>query len=399
MVHVLSVSIRNLKRNKIRSFLATIGIILGTLAITALLSLGFGLQASIQSQFESAGGELLQISAERLGAGPPGANAVATITQDDLEVVQQSDGVRVATGRLIEQTSVRVDDEDRSATITSFPRATEERQLIETQLDLTISEGRFLQAGEENSVVIGSSYAEGDNPLRVRDSVTIQNESLDVVGVLSETGQFVVDQTVIMEEDRVRDLFDEPTAYNLLIAQPTGSVEEAQNTIRRELRRERNVEEGEEDFQVQTNQEALQSITSILQIISGVLAAIGAISLVLGGITIMNTMYTTVLERTREIGVMKSVGATKRDITKLFVMEAGLIGFIGGLTGSIAGFGIAELIAFFARSSLNILFFQALLSPWLFAVGVGFATLTGLFSGYAPARRAAKKDSVEALRG
>lgn len=113
----------------------------------------------------------------------------------------------------------------------------------------------------------------------------------------------------------------------------------------------------------------------------------------------MNTMYTTVLERTREIGVMKSVGASRRDITSLFVTEAGLLGGLGGLAGSGLGLGLAYAVAYLARSALDVPFFQASLSPWLFLAGLLFATITGVISGYAPARRAAKKHPVEALRG
>lgn len=113
----------------------------------------------------------------------------------------------------------------------------------------------------------------------------------------------------------------------------------------------------------------------------------------------MNTMYTTVLQRTQEIGVMKSVGAKRKDITLLFVAEAGLLGGIGGIIGSTVGLGLAQVIASLARSGLGIPFFEALLSPTIFTVGVVFAAGTGLISGYAPARRAAKKNPVEALRG
>lgn len=399
MVNTVQVSYRNLKRNKLRSFLATIGIILGTLAITALLSLGFGLQASIESQFESAGGELIQVTPKSVTPGPPGSSAASTLTEDDLETVQRSQGVEATTGRLFEQTTMTVDDEDIGASLTTLPDDTAGRQLVTTQLDLSIDEGRMLQPGERSSIVVGSSYTEGDNAVSTRDTVDIGGVSFDIVGVLDETGQFIVDNAVFMNEDIARDLFDADDEYDLIIIQPSDEVETVKATVARELRQAREVDVGDEQFQVQTNQGAIQSITSVLAIISGVLAAIGGISLVLGGITIMNTMYTTVLERTKEIGVMKSVGAKRRDITSLFVTEAGLLGFFGGVAGSAAGIGVAQLIAIVARSSLGIGFFEALLAPWLFAAGIGFATITGLISGYAPARRASKKDPVEALRG
>ena len=402
MVNTVTLAFRNLKRNKLRSFLAIIGIILGTMAITALASLGLGLQQSIESQFERSGGTLIQVTPKSTAGGPPGENAVASITEDDQDVIGRTRGVSATAGRLIEPSTVKTGEEEGDGFVATMPENAESRDIVATELNYDVAEGRFIKPGERTGVVIGASYAEDQvlgEILRVRDDISIRDTEFEVVGILERTDQFVVDQSIVMNEDVARDVYDKPSAYDVIIAQPSGDVQTVKENIMRAMRDDRGVDEGDETFDVQTNKEAISSITSVLQIISGVLAAIGAISLVLGGITIMNTMYTTVLQRTQEIGVMKSVGAKRKDITLLFVAEAGLLGGIGGIIGSTVGLGLAQVIASLARSGLGIPFFEALLSPTIFTVGVVFAAGTGLISGYAPARRAAKKNPVEALRG
>jgi putative ABC transport system permease protein len=166
--------------------------------------------------------------------------------------------------------------------------------------------------------------------------------------------------------------------------------------VRRELRKERGVDEGDEDFQIRTAEDIIRSFRNQLSIIRAVLLGIGSISLLVGGIGIMNTMYTSVTERTREIGIMKAVGATKRQILALFMIEFGMVGMIGGILGATVGIGLSYLAAVFIRRSVS-LPFQPYVSIELILGAVLFSFIVGMVSGALPARKASNKEPAEAL--
>jgi len=174
--------------------------------------------------------------------------------------------------------------------------------------------------------------------------------------------------------------------------------EKIADDITKELRRERNVQEGKEDFTVETPNQLAESFNVILDIVQIVLIGIAGISLLVGGIGIMNTMYTTVLERTKEIGVMKAMGARNSHILYLFVVESGLYGLGGGIVGVLIGISIAKLVE---------AIFIAVLGPALLSVEISwpllvstllFSFIVGCLSGIAPARVAAKMHPVDSLR-
>jgi putative ABC transport system permease protein len=167
--------------------------------------------------------------------------------------------------------------------------------------------------------------------------------------------------------------------------------------IKKYLRKSRGQKEGEEDFTVQTSEQLAESFSTVFTIVQVVLIGLASISLLVGGIGIMNTMFTSVLERTREIGVMKAIGARNSDIMKIFLIEAGLLCTIGGGIGIILGIGISKLIQYVAaQAGMGII--QAYF-PWYLIVGaLAFSFLVGTLSGIFPARRAAKLKPVDALR-
>ena len=155
---------------------------------------------------------------------------------------------------------------------------------------------------------------------------------------------------------------------------------------------------GEETFTVQTPLQALSSIQIILGIINLIVVGIAAISLLVGGIGIANTMYTSVLERTNEIGIMKAVGAQNRDILYIFLIESGLLGLVGGIVGALAGLGISLFISNIANQALGADLFRVAVSYPLLIGSVLFSFIVGIISGVFPARQASKLNVVEALR-
>ena len=168
--------------------------------------------------------------------------------------------------------------------------------------------------------------------------------------------------------------------------------------IEDKLRKERHVKKGEEDFNVQTSEQLMGSFKNILLIVQILLIGVGSISLIVGGINIMNSMYTSVLQRTKEIGIMKAIGAKNSDILLIFLIEAGLLGLIGGAIGTFFGFLIsksAQIIAFkILGSNLLIIDFN----PFLIISALAFSFFIGMLSGVAPAIQASRLKPAETLR-
>jgi putative ABC transport system permease protein len=175
------------------------------------------------------------------------------------------------------------------------------------------------------------------------------------------------------------------------------SVAKAAEDIKKALRKERGDKEGEETFSVQTTEQVVTGFGAILGTVQIVFVGIAAISLIVGGVGIMNSMYTSVLERTRQIGIMKAVGARNSDILGMFVVEAGMLGMIGGLLGVAGGTGLSLLFNWVADNMLNISF-KAVVSLQLVAGALAFAFIIGMISGFFPARRAASMKPTEAMR-
>jgi putative ABC transport system permease protein len=401
MTAQLRLALENLRRNKVRTALTLIGIVLGITAVVALTSLGIGLQQGIEQQLVSTGTTNIIVQAKSPTPGPPGSNVANPLTKDDLEAVQQTRGVEVAAGRLIVQAILTKNDASTLGIFTTLPEDPVQRSfVIETQ-QYSIGEGRQVRSPDKEAVTVGSQLGNNpvlDQPLSINDDFEALNSSFRVVGINQETGRFNVDRTILINEEHLRTITDKEDTYDLIIARPTGDPQTVARNIERSLGDERDTEDNP-DFTVETDLEAIQSITSVLAVVSGVLAGIGAISLVLGGVSIMNTMYTAVLERTKEIGIMKSIGATQTDIKRIFLFEAGLLGGIGGVGGVALGLGISNAVALIASNALGATFLSASNAAWIPVVAVTFSCLVGGVSGYAPASRAAKKDPVEALRG
>ena len=164
------------------------------------------------------------------------------------------------------------------------------------------------------------------------------------------------------------------------------------------LRKDRHQKIGEEDFEITTPQEFLDSVNNILIVVQILLIGIATISLIVGGIGIANTMYTSVLERNREIGIMKAIGAKNKEILTIFMIESGLLGLTGGLIGLILGIIIAKGVEYGAYASFGESILKATFSPALIIGALIFAFVLGAISGTLPAQQAAKLKPVDALR-
>ncbi len=386
--------------NKLRTFLTVLGIVIGILAVITLLSLGQSAQASIEDSVSSLGSDLITIipGKTRSGSGfsfSPGQ----TFSMEELEKIEQIPlffvkGITTSSNSIYK---VKYENNDLSLTINGIYNNFWDVRGVE------VIQGRAIENREIDTMsrvaVIGADLVEDlfSNNSAIGEKIKINNLSFTVIGVTKARGSngfvnpdsyiyipLTTMQKYLSGNNTVMSLFAKASSPDL--------VAEAQDELKTKMRLVRNLGENEEnDFTISSAQQALSILDQVTGILTAFLAAIGAISLLVGGIGIMNIMFVTVNERTREIGLRKSLGATKNDILLQFLIEAMLVTFLGGVLGVASGLGLTYFI-----TSLAALPFIFSFNSLFLAVGVSVSI--GLIFGIYPAWKAAQLSPIDALR-
>jgi len=349
-------SFKNLSKRKIRSWLTMIGIFIGIAAVVSLIGLGEGLRSAITSQFGFLGTDVLAVQASGINfAGPPGT-AVARPLPDDLAVqIAKIQGVETAFNRYIKTGSIEFNDQKVIGLAQSVPKG-ENRKIFEGMIGLRTQSGRLLKEGDNRKTVLGINFATDDilgKPVRVGNRVLINDVKYEVIGILEKKGNFILDSAVMLNEDALLKDFEDDGNTNLIAVKVKNEddIPRIKDDIEKFMRKERNVDKGEEDFTVQSPQTLLAALDQTLFAVQLFISIIAAISLIVGGIGIMNTMYTSVLERTKEIGIMKAIGARNSTIFSLFAFESGMLGMV--TSPVVFGFTIVVSCIFMTRSGIS----------------------------------------------
>jgi len=395
----IRLSWESIKHRKVRSWLTMLGIFIGIASIVALISLGQGLQNVVNEQFENMGVDKIMIF--------PGQNlqsvglAGEVLSEDDIDFIEKIKGVKIVAPMLYK--SVRLKYRD----VTKFGFAIglspdESMDIVMSMGNFNIEKGRKLEEKDRNKAMVGCRHTNGelfDKEVRIGDKVYAEDQGYTVVGSMECIGSKADDEQIYIPLDAARELFDEPTKVDMLYVQVKEGFDtsEVAETIKEKMRKDRDLEKGEEDFNIQTSEQLIESFGAILGVVQAVLIGIASISLLVGGIGIANVMYTSVLERTREIGVMKAVGARNRDIMGIFLVESGMMGLGGGALGVVIGIGIGKFIESIAKQT-GYVFLKITFDPWLIIGALLFSFVIGALSGVLPARQAAKLKPVDALR-
>ncbi|MBI4146730.1 ABC transporter permease [Candidatus Woesearchaeota archaeon] len=392
----------SLRKRVLRTSLTMIGIFIGIAAVVSLISLGQGMQDAISQQFTAIGTDKIIVQGASAGFGPPGQNTAGKVNEHDLELVRRIPGVKRAAGRLFRSTKIEFAEGSIVTFSSSIPEQSEDRILVSEANNIKVNQGRILKPNDRGKILVGNHLWTTDHfpkPIILGNKLMINGKNFEVVGLLQKIGAGR-DEAIWMNEQDLRDLLDEKEEYSAVFAQvnPGEKPSEVADRIMRAIRHDRHQKEGFEDITVSTSEELIKSIGTILGVVSAVFIGIAAISLIVGGIGIMNTMYTSVLERTREIGIMKAIGARNSDILCIFLIESGLLGMVGGLIGVLIGITLSKIVEIAARDSIgNVL--QASFPPTLILGALAFSFIIGATSGILPARSASKLPPVEALRG
>ncbi len=393
----------HLRHHPTRAWLTMIGIFIGIAAVVALISLGQGLQDAINSQFSTFGVDKIIVTGKSAGFGPPGQASAGKVTKADIQLLRKSPGIMRTAGRLLKPVSVDFANEVRTTYAVSLPEDDKEFELIKEVNTLRAAEGRMLKKGDKRKAMVGYDLAYKlvfSHNIKLGSKLLLNEHEYGVIGVMDRFGDPARDKAIYLMENDMRNLFDMKNEYSVVVAQlASGENPRAvAEVIKRAMGKDRHQKVGKEDFEIQTSEEILRQLTTILQIVSAVLTGIAAISLLVGGVGIMNTMYTAVLERTREIGIMKAIGARNEDILAIFLVESGMLGMTGGGLGILLGTALSKATEFVAAQMWGPNLLQASI-PWYLVLGaLLFSFITGTLSGVLPARKAAHMKPSEALQ-
>lgn len=405
-------SLSHVKKSKMRSWLTIIGIVIGVAAVVAIISIGQGMQESVAARLGSLGADLITVTpgfsrasgGEHFDGGRSSSSAATNLTDKDVNVIKQVPGVLYVNGMVSGRSDMILGTETTSVSITGIDPIVW-RSMVTTGLE----GGRYIQPGDSNAVVIGYSLAHETflQPLTLNRPVTIGGKTFKIVGIFVQSGGGFGgggDNAVYMPADYARDVITTNISRNtfssimIKVSDPDLANQVAADIITK-LMSSRHVNSRTRDFTVTEFAVIQQQITSVVQTISLFLAAIAAVSLIVGAVGIANTMFMSVMERTRQIGLLKALGATDGEVMKLFLMESGLFGFVGGVIGIITGVLISVIISAVGLMAMGPGgSMSTVVSPQLLIFALAFSIFVGVISGVAPARSAAKMNPVDALR-
>ncbi len=400
VTEIIWVALGAIRANKLRSFLTTLGIIIGVSAVIAMVALGEGAQRNVEEQIARMGTNVLTIRAD-----PRRYGGVSTDDTEDLRVVD-AEALRSGSGGLM-----MISPEISSRVQLSYLRWNSSNQVRGVwpeyfgMYNLNIEHGQIFDEGHVQGrrrvVVLGFAVPEElgtPAPLLIGKTIQVRGQPFEVLGILEEKGDAGFnrpDQEVYVPTSTAQyRVFGGRARLSSIFAQvPSVDVmDQAYGEIDRILRREHRIRPGEDvDFSIRNSSDLVETFNATTQTFTLLLAGIAGISLLVGGIGIMNIMLVSVTERTREIGVRKALGATRRAILLQFLIEALVLCVMGGITGVLVGVGGAGVLT---RTQG----WDTAVAPGIVVAAVLFSAAIGLSAGIWPAYKAAKLDPIDALR-
>ncbi len=400
------IALRSMAANKMRAGLTMLGMIIGVGAVIALVAAGAGAQATVTERFSSLGSNLLVVSPARsFRRGVFGAASTGrALTNDDVDAIAE---LATAVSGIAPEYSTQAQVVYRSNnTQTSVVGVTPPYQTVR---NWAVERGRFISeldnTNQAKVAVLGSSVVEdlfGDtlvDPLGT--TIRINRQNYEIVGILASKGtsggMSNMDDQVLIPLSTAQIKFGGAGNRTVQSINVQAASEDMLDLAEAQLTAILRARHGllstqADDFSIQNQTQIVEMVQETSQTFTTLLSSIAAISLVVGGIGIMNIMLVSVTERTREIGIRKAVGATRRDILSQFLVEAIVMGVIGGLMGVLAGYAAASIVTPMLGGT------RAVVTPGSVIMALGVSVAVGLFFGIYPANRAGALDPIEALR-
>ncbi len=406
----LKMGLNMLVHSKLRSWLTIIGIVIGIGSVVGILSLGDAMQEQVQARLAemdltkitiSPGYSRASSNMPGPGGGGGGGGGTTTdveLTKKDISALRGLDGIQYIEGEISGSEPIVYAAQNATLSITGVdPQIWKYMTTLETQ------SGRLLEPGDTYVAVIGSGIASGtyDQDIGVNQVITVNGKAVRVIGILSEEGSgdraiyMPINAAVTLIDDAQEDVYD----TILVKAKSEDLVDGLMEDIVDKLMVSRHIaREEDRDFTVSASKSMAESVTEMTSSMTLFLGAIAAVSLLVGAVGIANTMFTSVLEKTKEIGTMKAIGAKNRDILMIFLFNSAMVGLVGGILGVILGAFVSTLFPLLGMKMMGGSSSSIYLSPKLMVFGLTLAVLIGVISGVVPAYRASKLKPVDALR-
>jgi putative ABC transport system permease protein len=396
------VAMTSLRVTKARAFLTALGVVIGVAAVITTIALGSGAQRAVESQLDALGTDRLSITpGQSFARGVASAERAALTIEDATALELHAVNLRGVAPILSGRQQIKIGANNANVDIVA---TTEANAVIER---FALAHGRFFTDGENLQrrlvAVIGSDIPselkmeEADPATLIGQEMQVRGIAFEIVGVLAPSnrdGRGDPDESVYIPLNTGRDrIFGSDRLQSITVqlrdaAEPTSAILDIESVLRRTHHLRPSVPN---DFRIQDNSQFLAARAEASATMTYLLAGIAAVSLIVGGIGIMNIMLVSVTERTREIGVRKALGATRRSVLAQFLLEAIVLCLSGGIAGVAVGYGASALLG-------RINGWAMVVTPESVAVAVGFSAIVGVFFGVWPARRAARLDPIEALR-
>ncbi|MBU1200809.1 ABC transporter permease [Patescibacteria group bacterium] len=397
--HLIKSAIADFKRNKIRTFLTSLGITIGVMSVVMLIALGLGLKNYISEQFEGLGANLIMVmGGSGLGgggdegggfSGPAGMfGSVIEFDERDVSSLRRIQEIEYVVPTYFKSLSIEAEDNEETGYVMGVNE--EFFGLMNSEmLEGNVFDKSDLQ-GRTKVAVLGHNLSEnlfgeaGDGAGR---TIRVDNMRLKVIGVLEKTGDREMDKAaVIPYTTTFASLNPDKTFWSIYLGVTSEddvetASEKAEETLLKRYK--------EDEFSITEQSEILSTVNQIFAVLNAILVAIGSISLLVGGIGIMNIMYATVTERTKEIGIRRAIGATKKDILVQFLAESVVLSTLGGLVGLL----LSVLIVMAIR-----IFFPAAINTLAVVIAFGVSGFIGVFFGVFPAKRAADLPPIVAIK-
>ncbi len=400
--NLFKIAIRALVRNKLRAVLTMLGIIIGVASVIAMLAIGEGTKKNIQGQMSSMGTNLIMImpNMQQRGGVSLGASSSMVLKMSDVEALRnEATALSEVSPQVTASGQVIYGNQNTQTTVYGV---SEEYLAIRK---LTIENGRIFNAGEIRGMskvciigqtVVENLFGEGADPVGL--SIRIKNLPFEIIGVLEDKGESGMGQdqddlilapyTTVQRRLAAIDYINGIYASAVTEEKSAAAIEEVTEILRRTHKLK---ESEEDDFRVMSQSELLDTVSSITDIMTYLLGAIAGISLLVGGIGIMNIMFVSVTERTREIGLRMSIGGRGQDILWQFLVESIIMSIIGGALGVVFGYLIA-------RGAGTLMNSPAVVTTQSIILAFAVCFVIGVFFGWYPARKAANLNPIDALR-
>jgi putative ABC transport system permease protein len=398
MWEFFTLTFKAIRFRPLRSWLTVLGVIIGVILVVIILCLGSGIKNSVGKLLQMFGSDYIIIFPGKETNPFAGIMGGQRFRDKDLEDLEQISVVNFVLPMDVASMNLEFEGEKKTTMIHGGPWK-EMREVFEASQGMKVEKGEWPTDDQADDVIVGYLVANEmfQKKIDIGDSLIIKSKRMRVAGILARIGVQDDDNSVYLSLNRLRSITGISSGAITAFIKTTPGAN--LDIIARQVRSRLEQQEVVRDFSVLTPEKVDRLAGGILSLVELVFMALGLISLLVGAVGIMNSTYTSVLERTKQIGVMKAIGASNEHILSLFLIESGLIGLSGGIIGIIIGIALSFMIGVVASQlGLGGLFSFASLDYFGFLAVLAFTFVVGIISGILPARQAARLDPAEALR-